>query len=278
VIDIQMSDTAWYADVVFPESTYLERTDPVEMLPGIWPVAVYRQSVVKPVHNTKPCMDIVKGLAKRLGLMQYFDYTIDQWNEATAKELPVEKPLEYLKKHGVYAPPGGPKYGTTLNPEHRFVTQSGKVELYSGRLKEVGFDPLPVYQAPAQPPGGKFRLVVGRKAFYTHANTTSNPWLFDFAPENRLWISPLSAGKAGVADGEMVEVSSRVGAVRLRAKVSQEIRPDCVFMLHGFGKRSPWLRRAYNRGGADAAVLETAWDKVSGNAAMHETFVTVRKV
>ena len=278
VIDIQMSDTAWYADVVFPESTYLERTDPVEVLPGIWPVVVYRQTVVKPVHHTKPCLEIVQGLAKRLGLAQYFDYTIEQWNEATVKELPVEMPLEYLKKHGVFTPKGGPVYGATLKPDHRFVTQSGKIELYSGRLKEAGHDPLPVYQAPPQPTSGKFRLLVGRKAFYTHANTTSNPWLFDFAPENRLWMNPVAAEGAGVADGDMVEVSSSVGAARLRAKVTQEIRPDCVFMLHGFGKRSAWLKRTYNRGGADAALLETAWDKVSGNAAMHETFVKVRKV
>lgn len=278
VIDIQMSDTAWYADVVFPESTYLERTDPVEMLPGIWPVAVYRQPVVKPVHITKPCLEIVQGLAKRMGLAQYFDYTIEQWNEATAKELPVEMPMEYLAKHGVYSPPGGPVYGATLTPEHRFVTQSGKIELYSGRLKEAGYDPLPVFQPAAPPPSGSFRLLVGRKAYYTHANSTSNPWLFDFAPENFLWMNPAAADTAGVADGDMTEVSSAVGSVRLRVKLSQEIRPDCVFMLHGFGKRSPWLKRAYHRGGADAALIETAWDKVSGNAAMHETSVKVRKV
>jgi thiosulfate reductase / polysulfide reductase chain A len=276
-IDIQMSDFAWYADVVFPESTYLERTDPVEVLSGIWPVVVLRQPAIKPMHDTKPCLEIVQGLAKRLGLGQYFDYTIEQWNDAAVKELPLEMPLEYLKKHGVFTPPGAPKYGTTLNPEHRFVTKSGKIELYSERLQEMGHDPLPVYQAPVDPPAGKFRLVIGRKAFYTHANSTSNPWLFDFAPENRLWINPVSAQSAGIGDGDSVEVASSVAAVRLRAKVTQEIRPDCVFMLHGFGKRSPWLKRAYNRGGSDAAILETAWDKVSGNAAMHETFVRVRK-
>lgn len=277
-IDIQMSDTAWYADVVFPESTYLERWDPVEVLTGIWPVVVLRQPVVAPVHDTKPCLEIVQGLAKRLALGQYFDYTIEQWNEAAVKELPIEKPMEYLMKHGVFTPPGGPKYGSTLNPEHRFVTKSGKIELYSERLKEAGHDPLPVYQAPAGPPDGKFRLVLGRKAFYTHANSTSNPWLFDFAPENRLWMHPQAAGAAGVTDGDLVEAASGAGSARLRAKVSQEIRPDCVFMLHGFGKRSAWLKRAYQRGGSDAAILETAWDAVSGNAAMHETFVTVRKV
>jgi thiosulfate reductase/polysulfide reductase chain A len=277
-IDIQMSDTAWYADVVFPESTYLERTDPVEVLSGIWPVVVLRQRAVRPVHDTKPCLDIVQGLAKRLGLGQYFDYTIEQWNDAAVKELPVEMPLQYLQKHGVFTPPGGPKYGSTLNPEHRFVTKSGKIELFSERLQEAGHDPLPVYQPPLEPATGKFRLVLGRKAFYTHANSTSNPWLFDFAPENRLWINPASAQSAGIADGDPVEVASSVGAVRLRAKVTQEIRPDCVFMMHGFGKRSAWLKRAYNRGGSDAAILETAWDKVSGNAALHETFVRVRKV
>jgi len=277
-IDIQMSDTAWYADVLFPESTYLERWDPIEVMSGIWPVVVLRQPVIKPLHDTKPCLEIVQGLAKRLGLQQYFDFTIEQWNEAAAKELPIEMPLEYLKKHGVFTPPGGPKYGATLNPEHRFVTKSGKIELYSERLQENGHDPLPVYHSRPEPPYGKFRLVIGRKAFYTHANSTSNPWLFDFAPENRLWINPASARSAGVADGDQVEVASSVGAVQLRAKVTQEIRPDCVFMLHGFGKRSPWLKRAYNRGGSDAALLETAWDKVSGNAAMHETFVKVRKV
>lgn len=277
-IDIQMSDTAWYADVVFPESTYLERTDPIEVLSGIWPVVVLRQRVIPPLYDTKPCLEIVQGLAKRLGLGQYFDYTIEQWNDAAAKELPLEMPLDYLKKHGVFTPPGGPKYGTTLTPDHHFVTKSGKVELYSERLQEAGYDPLPVYQPQPEPPPGKFRLVVGRKAFYTHASSTSNPWLFDFAPENRLWISPRAAEAVGIAEGDTVEVSSGTGLVRLRARLTQEIRPDCVFMLHGFGKRSPWLKRAYNRGGSDAAVLEAAWDKVSGNAAMHETFVRVRKI
>ena len=41
-IDVQMSDTAWYADVLFPESAYLERWDPIEVLSGIWPVVVLR--------------------------------------------------------------------------------------------------------------------------------------------------------------------------------------------------------------------------------------------
>ena len=278
VVDVQMSDTAWYADVVFPESTYLERTDPVEVLSGIAPVVVYRQQVVKPVHDTKTTLEITQGLAKRLGLSQYFDFTMDQWVAAQVKELPLEAPLEYLKKHGVYVPPGFPKYGTTLNPDYRFITKSGKIELYSDRLQEANYDPLPVYHAPAQPPPGKFRIITGRRAYFTQANTTNNPWLNQFAPENSLWLNAAAADSLGIADGDRVEVASTVGAVRLKTRVTQEIRPDCVFMLHGYGKKSKWQRLVAGTGGCDSELLETAWDKVSGNAALHETFVSVRKV
>ncbi len=277
VIDVQMSDTAWYADVVFPESTYLERQDPVEVLPGIVPVVVYRQPAIPPLHDTKPTLDIVQGLAKRLGLSQFFDYTIDQWIDAQVKALPLDTPLEYLKHHGVWSPPDGANYGTTLTVDHRFVTESGKIELYSDRLQKAGYDPLPVYHPPMQPPAGSFRLILGRRAYFTQANTTNNPWLNNFAKENVLWIHPTSAARVGVEDGQLVEVSSTVGLLRVKARVTLEIRPDCVFTMHGYGKRSQWQRLVAGRGASDAEIIETAWDKVSGGGAFHETFVKVRR-
>ncbi|BDU73483.1 molybdopterin-containing oxidoreductase family protein [Mesoterricola silvestris] len=277
VVDIAMSDTAWYADVVFPESHYLERTDPIEVMPGIWPAAVLRQQVIKPIHDTLPMLEIAQGLARRLGLSEYFDYTIDQWIEAEAKELPVENGLEYMKKHGVVAF-SEPKYGTTRNAAYRFVTKSGKIEIFSERLAEAGHDPLPVYAPPAQPPAGRFRMILGRKATITHAALAGLPWLHEQIPENDLWINQDQASRMGIRTGDLVEVTSTAGTVRIKARATEEIRPDCVFMLHGFGKKSPWLKRVYNVGAADAVLLETAWDKVSGNAAMHETFVNVVKV
>ena len=277
VVDIAMSDTAWYADVVFPESHYLERTDPIEVMPGIWPAAVLRQQVVKPIHDTKPMLEIAQGLAQRLGLSDYFDYTIDQWIEAEAKELPVENGLEYMKKHGVVAF-SEPKYGTTRNAVFRFVTKSGKIEIFSERLAEAGHDPLPVYASPLQPPTGKYRMILGRKATMTHAALANLPWLHEHNPENDLWINQDEASRLGIRTGDLVQVTSTAGTVRIKARATEEIRPDCVFMLHGFGKKSPWLRSVYNVGAADSVLLETAWDKVSGNAAMHETFVNVVKV
>jgi thiosulfate reductase/polysulfide reductase chain A len=277
VVDIAMSDTAWYADVVFPESHYLERTDPIEVMPGIWPAAVLRQQVVKPIHDTKPCLEIVQGLAQRLGLKDYFDYTIDQWIAEEAKDLPVPNGLEHMKQHGVVAFSEA-KYGTTRNAVYRFVTKTGKIELYSERLKEAGHDPLPVYVSHAQPPAGTFRMVLGRKATMTHAALANLPWLHEHNPDNDLWLHPEPAGRMHIATGDLLQVTSSSGTVRIKARVTDEIRPDCVFMLHGFGKKSAWLRSVHNVGASDAVLLETAWDKVSGNAAMHETFVSIAKV
>jgi len=276
-IDIQMSDTAWYADVVFPESTYLERLDPVEHLAGIWPVVLYRQPVIQPLHDTKPLLEIAQGLAERLDLVEYFDYTMEEWIEEQVKELPIDKPLEYLKKNGVYAATDAPQYGNTLRPDYRFITKSGKIEIFSERLQENGYEPLPVYTPPIDPPAGKLRMVLGRKAYFTHANNTNLSWLNEFEPENHIWLHPDTAEGLSIKDQDPVEVTSSTGTVRLKALVTRDIRPDCVFMTHGYGKHSQWQSRVYNVGASDAKVLETAWDEVSGNAAFHETFVTVKK-
>jgi thiosulfate reductase/polysulfide reductase chain A len=84
-----------------------------------------------------------------------------------------------------------------------------------------------------------------------------------------------AAERLGIRHGAYVTVTSSVGTVRIKVRVTEEIRPDCVFMLHGFGKKAKMQSLVYNVGASDAAILETAWDKVSGNAAFHETFVKV---
>jgi thiosulfate reductase/polysulfide reductase chain A len=87
VVDTQLSDTAWYADVVFPESTYLERLDPLHMLPGIWPVVVMRQQVVPPIHDTKPNSRSCRP-GEPARPRDYFDFTIEDWVEAQAESCP----------------------------------------------------------------------------------------------------------------------------------------------------------------------------------------------
>ena len=169
------------------------------------------------------------------------------------------------------------RYGTTLTPEFRFRTPSGKIELANERLRRNGYDPLPKYVAPAQPLDGTFRLIPGKQALFTHAALQNNEWLHELSPENRLWINRAGAAKRGIADGDPVVVRSPIGEVRIRACVTDRIRPDCVHMPHGFGHRSPGLRLAAGRGASDQDLIAAREDRITGNAALHETFVTVTK-
>lgn len=65
-IDTMPSDTVMYADVVLPECTYLERTDPVKTFGGIEPAIAQRNKVIDPLFETKPVIDILRGLSQKL--------------------------------------------------------------------------------------------------------------------------------------------------------------------------------------------------------------------
>ncbi len=274
-IDIVPSDSAWLADVILPESTYLERTDPIEEFNAPYPFVALRQQVVVPQFNTRPNLEIMQGLAARLGLSAVFEYDMPRYH--AAQLAPVGISLADLRRTGIWTDRRGRHYGATRHPDYRFRTPSGKIELANERLRRHGLDPLPRYAPPSAGPPGAFRLLVGKQAYFTHAANQNNVWLHELCPENRLWIHRSAARARGIANGDLVVVRSPIGEVRVKTFVTERIRPDCVHLPHGFGQRSAGLLTAHGAGASDQDLIEARWDRISGNAALHETFVTVEK-
>jgi thiosulfate reductase / polysulfide reductase chain A len=66
VIDTMPSDTAMFADVILPECTYLEREDAVQSFPGIEPAIALRMKAIEPMYETKPVIEIMRGLGEVL--------------------------------------------------------------------------------------------------------------------------------------------------------------------------------------------------------------------
>ena len=66
VIDTMPSDTAMFADVILPECTYLEREDPVTSFAGTEPAIALRMKAIEPMYETKPVIDIMRGLGEAL--------------------------------------------------------------------------------------------------------------------------------------------------------------------------------------------------------------------
>jgi thiosulfate reductase / polysulfide reductase chain A len=273
-IDITMSDAAWYSDVVLPEATYLERLDPIESLGGIVPVAVWRQPAIEPMFESKPNLWIMQELAKRLGgeIPEQFEFSMEEHIAHQTKNNP--QVLEDLKTKGVHFPTDQPVYGKSFGK--KLKTRSGKIEIFSEKYQEKDLDPLPVYTPPTAIPSNRYRLLVGRHAYFTHGTTSNNQFLNELMPENTLWLNTRVAELQGFTNGMQVIVRSPVGEQQLKLEVTDKIRPDCVYMAHGFGVLSKGLNTVYGKGGSDAALLESSHCPISGNVAMHETLVEVR--
>ncbi|QJB55946.1 molybdopterin-dependent oxidoreductase [Pseudodesulfovibrio sp. zrk46] len=276
VIDIAMSDTAWYADLVLPSQSYLERYDPCSGLQGSVACAcvVKRDPVIEPMYESRSCFDIMKGLANRMELGEYFDFTIPEYRQKQLAGLP--KAEEIMERDGVYYNPSK-VYGIYEGKVYK--TLSKKVELYNQRYEQMGIDPLPNYTEPTNIPKNQFRLIVGRDALTTQTSTANNALLNQFNPTNTLWINTESAQKLGIAHGELVQVTSSVGTQELKANVTDKIRGDAVYMLSGYNTLSTMQHLSHGNGASINELLEDDYDEVTGNASMHTTFVSVtRKV
>lgn len=280
VVDITMSDTAWMADLVLPAPSAMERQDPVQALQSGAEGAclVWRDAVIPPMYESRPVFDVLKALAEKLGLKEAFDFDIASYRKQQLAAFPEAE--EILKRDGVFYPPNPPLGTTDGQP---FKTPSEKIELYSTRYADMGLDPMPVYASPKSPPasgaeaGRKFRLVSGRSACVTQGSSTNNALLSELEPENTLWLNEEAAKELGVAQGDMLHVESPVGKGELRALVTPKIRKDTVYMLSGFGVVSGGLSLVKGKGASIVELMESRYDAICGNSAIHETFVSVRK-
>jgi len=276
VVDIAMSDTAWMADLVLPAPSAMERQDPVQALQSGAEGAclVWRDPVIPPLYESRPVFDILKALAGKLGLAEFFDFDIPAYRLKQLAAFP--EAAEILKRDGVFYPPNPPLGGTDGQP---FKTPSQKIELFCSRYADMGLDPLPVYQPPKASPDAarKFRLVVGRSACITQGSSTNNPLLSEFEPENLLWLNEDAARELGVRQGDVVQVESPAGKGELKALVTPKIRRDTVYMLSGFGSISGGLTHTRGVGASIVELMESRFDSICGNSAIHETFLSVKK-
>ncbi len=274
-VDIAMSDTAWYADLVLPSSSYLERQDPASGLQGSSACAcvVTRDPVIQPLFESKPVFEILKEAANRLELGEFFNFTVEEYRKQQLRKLPYAE--QALKEDGVYYNPSK-LYG--IYEGKIYKTRSKKIELYNSRYADMDIDPLPVYRPPKQGSGNQFRVVIGRNAYFTHGSTANYDLLNELMPENVLWMHPKPAAKLGIKERDLVEVSSSVGKVRLKATFKHGIRADTVYMESGFGVISKELSLLQDKGACVVELLEDHADELTGNMAMHETFVDVKKI
>ncbi len=275
VVDVIPSEIAGWADVVLPESVYLERYDDLNASPFRKGFVGIRQPVIEEPNDQKPNWWMAKKLGEKLGLGAYFPWKdVEEYLDTRLKLA--GHSLQELKKEGIIKGPEKPIYFEDgVEPE--FLTPSGKIEFYSTQLAEAGFDPIPRYTKHPEPPSGYFRLLYGRAPVHTFSKTQSNPILADMMSENELWVNADLAQRYGMKTGDRIKLKNQDGVVSdpIKVKATERIRQDCVYMVHGFGQKSRQLRSTYKKGASDAElVTKYNIDPLMGGTAMNVNFVT----
>ncbi|SFV90665.1 polysulfide reductase, subunit A [hydrothermal vent metagenome] len=223
-------------------------------------------------------------------LADAWEKPVEEANKERVVKAFGEEAWKILEERGVYYP-NIDKYHKQLNPNEfeyypeskkKYTTKKDdlKVVVNFKNLAKKGIDPMPTWHDDMafNVPEGKFRLITGRHAQFTQSGTTNNIMLRDLIPTNYIWINARVAKQKGIAFGDMVEVSSKVGKIHLKAYPTEKIAPNQIFMLHGFGGSSEGMEMAYGNGGNDARIIVDDIEPVYGAAAMHTTDVEIRKV
>jgi thiosulfate reductase/polysulfide reductase chain A len=281
VIDTMPMEITGYADVILPECTYLERYDLLRTSGHREPYIALRMPAAEPKYNTKPGWWIAKNLANKLGLGEYFPY--DDITEVLDWQLKqMGSSLEEMKKIGVKKfdrQEGGLYFQEGEDIE--FNTPTGKIELWSNEMAAENYDPMPFYTPHPEPEEGFYRLIYGRAPMHTFSRTSNNHNLWDLKKENEVWVNPKVAKLWDLNNGDKVWLKNQDGIVSsfpIKVRVTERIRWDSVYMVHGFGHSDKFLTRAYGHGANDSELITNVMiDPVMGGTGMRGNFVTFLK-
>ncbi|MBI9058848.1 MAG: molybdopterin-dependent oxidoreductase [Labilibaculum sp.] len=280
VVDTMPMEITGYADVVLPECTYMERYDSLRVSQGREPSIALRMPAVDPLYNSKPAYWMARELAKKLDLLQYFPFeNIEDEIDWELKQ--VGSSLEEMQRIGVKRMTrefDDLYFGE--NEDVEFNTNTGKIELYSTALEEEGFDPMPKFTQHPEPEEGFYRLIYGRAPMHTFSRTANNPNLTDLMDENTVWINPKVAKEWDLTNDQYIYLENQDGVIsdfQIKVRVTERIRFDSVYMVHGFGHTDKRMTRAFGKGVSDTQLITNVMvDPIMGGTGMRGNFVTFR--
>ncbi|HUF30565.1 MAG TPA: molybdopterin oxidoreductase family protein, partial [Gemmatimonadaceae bacterium] len=237
VLEHFQTDTADYADFVLPATTQLEHWD-IHLAYGHL-YATLNRPAIAPVGEARPNTEIFRLLAARLGLtdpaLRDDDITMIHQALDSTHERMRGITFERLLEHGwarLHVPEAWAPFA-----DGGFPTPSGKCELYSERLAELGLDPLPGFVPPHEFPesvpalAARYPLTLVSSPAHTFLNSSfvNVPALRRAAREPELLLHPDDATPRGITAGARITVHNDRGAFSALARVEDGIRPGTVW-------------------------------------------------
>ncbi|MGY3555495.1 molybdopterin-containing oxidoreductase family protein [Williamsia sp. R60] len=228
--ELFMTPTAQLADFVLPGDTWLERPNVHDSF-GWRSWLVASEQAVEPPGQSRSVFEFWRDLGMRMGLAEHLPW-------ATLEEM-----LDYrLEPSGMTFKQFCERYDMKLAPKpyrtyrkHGFGTPSGKVELRSSILENLGFDPLPYYREAPRSPDHPMTVFIGvREDPYFQTGQRQLPSARKLSPWPTVFVHPDDATTYGLTQDAWAEVESVHGVVQAKVDIRSDMLPGHLRVPHGW--------------------------------------------
>lgn len=252
-----VTDTARYADVLLPATTFLENYD---IAKGYGPISLQVvRPVIEPTGDARPNAEVFSDLAARLGVGEAEEET-DTLLRVTSR-LPTGIAPE-LMQEGVATPPHG---GVPIQFVDVFpLTPDRKVDLFPEALDASA--PMGLYGFQPDPATDRFPLAL----ISPSSEKTISSTLGELRERpGLLHMHPSDAQARGLSTDDPVRVFNDLGEVECPVEVDPNVRPGTVSLAKGL-----WRKSTYNGSTSNALVPDTLTD-LGGGACFNDARVQV---
>lgn len=228
-----IDETAAWADLVLPDRTYLESWGYEAVAPAFGdPIVGSQQPVVTPVFDARSAADVLLTVARGL--------------PAAAASLPWGDEVAMLKETITALPPGQDGGSGPDVLWARFLQRGLWAPAQPSAPVALRTAGAPAPATAARPDGAPsdypFRLHLYLSPMLWDGRGACSPWL-QGSPDTmtsvcwQTWVEihPEAAGKLGIRDGDILEVTSPHGSLEAPAYLYRGIRPDTVAIPFGQG-------------------------------------------
>ena len=232
VSDFFLSETAAKADVVLPSAQWAEEEGTMTNLEGR---VLLRRKAAEAPPGVRTDIEAIAAIAGRLGFGRHFPMApaavFDELRRASAGGVADYAGITYdriARENGVFWPCPGEKHpGTPRLFEERFFTDDGRAR----------FHPVE-HRAAAEEPDAEYPLFLTTGRAMAHyqsgAQTRRVAELIEASPHARVQIHPSMAKSYGIAEGDIVHLTTRRGEAAMSAQLTPTIRMDTVFVPFHF--------------------------------------------
>ena len=233
VSDFVLSETAALADVVLPCTQWAEEEGTLTNLEGR---VLWRRRALDPPPGVRSDLQMLHALAQRLGCPVIFQdqprAVFDELRAASAGGVADYAGITYdriANEQGVFWPcPDEQHPGTPRLFADGFPTPDGRAR----------FHPVE-HRSPAEVPDAQYPYYLStgrsRSHYQSGAQTRRVHALVTVEPEAYAEVHPELAARVGIGPGEQIRLHTRRGSAVLRARISDDIRADTVFVPFHWG-------------------------------------------